>query len=79
MKVIHSVYIEKKDCVNGLCNFLLFYQVISHSPANIPPADLFSKRKIRRSLPDVTNNITSNKIQKILTDTDKLSKEKALY
>lgn len=78
MKVIQSAYVEQRDWENCLHEFLLAYRTTPHSSTNIPPADLMFKRKIRQSIPNITNKVNDEKNQTVLTQNDLLSKQKAL-
>ena len=63
MKVIQSAYIEQNDCENALQEFLFSYRVTPHSLTQIPLADLMYSRRIRYSLPDISNEINSKSMQ----------------
>ena len=63
MKVIQSAYIEQNDWENALQEFLFSYRVTPHSSTQIPLADLMYSRRIRYSLPDISNEINSKSMQ----------------
>ena len=56
-KVICAAYIECKDWVAALHEFVFTYCVTPHSSTNIPPADLRAQRRICYSIPDATNKL----------------------
>ena len=56
-KFIHAAYIERKDWVAALHEFVLAYRVTPHSSTNITPADLMFQHRIRYSIPDTTNKL----------------------
>ena len=56
-KFIRAAYIEHKDWVAALHEFVLAYRVTPHSSTNITPADLMFQHRIRYSIPDTTNKL----------------------
>ena len=76
MKVIQSAYIEQNDWENALQEFLFSYRVTPHSSTQIPAADLMYLRRIRYTLPDISNEINSKSMQSTLQRNGSLAKEK---
>ena len=78
MKVIQSAYIEQNDWENALQEFLFSYRVTPHSSTEIAPEDLMYSRRIRCSLPDISNEINFKSMQRNLQRNDCLAKQKWL-
>ena len=76
MKVIQSAYIEQNDWENALQEFLFSYRVTPHSSTQIPAVDLMYLRRIRYTLPDISNEINSKSMQSTLQRNGSLAKEK---
>ena len=56
-KVTRAAYIELKDWITALHEFVFAYRMTLHSSTNIPLADLMFQRRIRYSIPDATNKL----------------------
>ena len=56
-KVIRAAYIERKDWVTTLNEFVFVYRVTPHFSTNILPPDLMFQRRIRYSMADATNKL----------------------
>ena len=76
-KVIRAAYIERKDWVAALHEFVFAYRVTPHSSTNIPPADLMFQRLIRYSIPDATNKLNHIDLEEKLESNDRTKKELA--
>ena len=76
-KVIRAAYIERKDWVAALHEFVFTYHVIPHSSTNIPPADLMFQRRIRYSIPDATNKLNHIDLEEKIESNDRTKKELA--
>ena len=76
-KVTYAQYIEHKDWVAALHQFVFAYHVTSHSSTNIPPADLMFQRHIRYSIPDATNKLNHIDLEEKLEFNDWTKKELA--
>ena len=76
-KVICAAYIERKDSIAALCEFVFVYRVIPHTSINIPPADLMFQRRIRNSIPDATNKLNHIDLEEKLEFNDWTKKELA--
>ena len=76
-KVIRAAYIERKDWVTALHEFVFAYRVTPHSSTNIPPADLMFQRRIRYSIPDATNKLNHIDLEEKLEFNDRTKKELA--
>ena len=74
MKVIQSAYIEQNDWENALQEFLFSYRVTPHSSTQILPADLMYSRRTSCTLPDISNEINSNFMQRTLQRNDSPAK-----
>ena len=76
-KVIRAAYIERKDWVAALHEFVFAYRVTPHSSTNIPPADLMFQRRIRYSIPDASNKLNHIDLEEKLEFNDRTKKELA--
>ena len=76
-KVIRAAYIERKDWVAALHEFVFAYRVTLHSSTNIPLADLMFQRRIRYSIPDATNKLNHIDLEEKLESNDRTKKELA--
>ena len=76
-KVICAAYIERKDSIAALCEFVFVYRVTPHTSINIPPADLMFQRCIRNSIPDATNKLNHIDLEEKLEFNDWTKKELA--
>ena len=77
-KVIRAAYIERKDWVAALHEFVFAYRVTPHSSTNIPPADLMFQRRIRCSILDATNKLNHIDFEEKLEFNDRTKKELAI-
>ena len=76
-KVFRAAYIELKDWVAALHEFVFAYRVTPHSSTNIPPADLMFQRRIRYSIQDATNKLNHIDLEEKLEFNDWTKKELA--
>ena len=76
-KVIRAAYIERKDSVAALHEFVFAYRVTPHSSTNIPQADLMFQRRICYSIPDATNKLTHIDLEEKFEFNDRTKKELA--
>ena len=76
-KVIPAAYIEGKDWVVALHEFLFSYRVTLHSSTNIPPDNLMFQLHIRYSIPDATNKLNHIDLEEKLEFNDRTKKELA--
>ena len=75
MKIIQSACIEQNYWESAFQEFLFSYRVTPHSSTQIPPADLMYSRRIRYTLPDISNEINSKTTQSTLQRNDSLAKQ----
>ena len=76
-KVIRAAYIERKEWVTALHEFIFAYRVTLHSSTNIPAADFMFQRRIRCSIRDATNKLNHIDLEEKLEFNDRAKKELA--
>ena len=74
-KVIRAAYIERKDWVTTLNEFVFVYRVTPHFSTNILPPDIMFQRRIRYSMADATNKLNHIDLEEKLECNDWTQKE----